>query len=120
MPLRSQSCECDIVSSDSNISLSIELFYFKIFSYIEDSPIYHCRQVRSVDDDTDNTPPARTAVGNGALTYNMDIVAGVLGGNTEVTMSPNFGFAGISARYVLIPILSFQFFLEKLLFKSIC
>merc|ERR1711990_669223 len=50
-------------------------------SYIEDSPIYHCRQVRSVDDDSDNTPPARTAVGNGALTYNMDIVAGDPGGN---------------------------------------
>ena len=120
MPLRSQSCECDIVSSDSNISLSIELFYLKIFSYIEDSPIYHCRQVRSVDDDTDNTPPARTAVGNGALTYNMDIVAGVLGGNTEVTMSPNFGFAGISARYVFLSILPFPFFLEKLPFKPFC
>ena len=29
----------------------------------------------------------------------MDIVAGDPGGNTEVTMSPNFAFPGISARY---------------------
>ena len=68
-----------------------------IFSYIQDSPIYHCREVRSVDDDSVNIPLTRTAVGNGALTYNMDIVVGDPGGNTEVTISPNFHFPGISA-----------------------
>ena len=71
--------------------------------------------MRSVDDDSNNSPPARTAVGNGALTYDMDIEAGHLGGITEVTMTPNFGFPGISARYVLLSIPTFPFCLERLL-----
>ena len=70
-------------------------------SYIEDSPIFHCRRVRSADDDSDNTaPPERTASGNGALSYSMDIEPGVPGGTTEVTMTPNFNFPGISARII--------------------
>ena len=100
MPLRSRYCDFNFVSVNSNFPI---FFFIKnIFSYIEDSPIYHCREVRSADDDSYNPPTTRTAVGNGALTYNMDIVAGVPGGNTEVTMSPNFVFPGISARFALL------------------
>ena len=39
-----------------------------------------------------------TISGEGDLTYRMDIVAGALGGNTEITISPNHNISGISPR----------------------
>ena len=72
--------------------------YPSISRFIEDSDIYHCRKVRSVDEDppADDTLPV--ASGFGDLTYNMDIVVGEPGGDSEITISPNFDFPGISAR----------------------
>ena len=37
-------------------------------------------------------------VGDGDLTYSMEIVAGALGGNTVVTVSPNHNLSSVGAR----------------------
>ena len=52
--------------------------------------------VHSVEDDT--------ITGIGQLTYNMNITAGAVGGNSEVTISPNNNIAGIGARYEIFHI----------------
>ena len=39
-----------------------------------------------------------SAFGTGELTYSMNIDAGVVGGNSVVTISPNHDIAGIGAR----------------------
>ena len=36
--------------------------------------------------------------GEGDLTYRMEIEAGALGGDTEITISPNHNISGISPR----------------------
>jgi len=42
---------------------------------------------------------AAPTVGTGELSYNMEVVAGELGGTTEVTISPAFTITGISPRF---------------------
>ena len=40
----------------------------------------------------------QTVTGNGDLTYSMNVVAGVVGGNSVVTITPNNNISGIGAR----------------------
>ena len=42
-----------------------------------------------------NTDPI---IGNGDLTYTMNIAAGILGGNSQVTISPTHNISGVGAR----------------------
>ena len=69
--------------------------------FSEDTIELQCRYARSVSANSVLTiGPAASGptVGTGDLSYNMDVVAGSLGGNTQVTISPNFSVAGISPR----------------------
>ena len=66
-----------------------------MLSHLEDSDIFHCHRVRRSHA---AEPATNTAVGTGFLTYSMHIDAGELGGNSEVTITPNFSFQGIVAR----------------------
>ena len=67
----------------------------------EDAIQLQCRYSRSVSATSDVTvgpAPIGPTIGSGDLTYNMDVVAGTLGGTTQVTISPNFSVDGISPR----------------------
>ena len=44
-------------------------------------------------------PPEQPIIGTGDLTYRMEIGEGItLGGDTEITISPNHSISGISPR----------------------
>ena len=47
---------------------------------------------------TVEAPPSGPTVGTGDLTYEMNVDVGALGGNTNITISPNHTIAGISPR----------------------
>ena len=67
----------------------------------EDAIQLQCRYARSVSANSDVTvgpAPTGPTIGSGDLTYNMNVVAGTLGGTTQVTISPTFTVEGISPR----------------------
>ena len=59
--------------------------------FTDDSVVFQCKYARSVNANSQMTvsDSSETISGEGDLTYRMDIVAGALGGNTEITISPN-------------------------------
>ena len=78
--------------------------------FTDDSVVFQCKYARTVNANSemsvsysshgsegDGYSP-QTISGEGDLTYRMDIVAGALGGNTEITISPNHNISGISPR----------------------
>ena len=72
-----------------------------IFSFGRDSIELECRYSRTVSANSDfsvNAPISGPFVGTGDLNYMIDVSPGVLGGNTEVTVSPTHGISGISPR----------------------
>lgn len=74
-----------------------------ILSFADDSVEFQCRYARTVTATSDITiiPVPNRFFNTGDLTYNMVINAGSLGGNTDVTITPNHNLAGITPRYLL-------------------
>ena len=71
------------------------------FSFGTNSIEFACRYARSVTAASDvSILPQNTdaIIGNGVLTYNMNISAGRLGGNSQVTITPTHNIAGVGAR----------------------
>ena len=68
--------------------------------FVDDSVVFQCKYARSVNANSQMTvsDSSETISGEGDLTYRMDIVAGALGGNTEISISPNHNISGISPR----------------------
>ena len=68
--------------------------------FVDDSIVFQCKFARTVNANSQMTvsDSSETISGEGDLTYRMDIVAGALGGNTEITISPNHNISGISPR----------------------
>ena len=63
--------------------------------------MFQCRYARSVSTSSDITvsaPSDDIIVGTGVLNYSMDVAVGHLGGNSEVTISPEHNISGIGAR----------------------
>ena len=94
-------------SSFAHDDATIRFLYLKkniiyhIFSFGADSIVFQCRYSRSVSSNSDivlDAPTSGPIVGNGDLTYNMQVNPGVLGGNTYITISPNHNLSGISPR----------------------
>ena len=73
-----------------------------VFSFTENSIDFQCKYARSVSANsqmTVNAQPDEPIVGTGDLTYRMVIGDGItLGGDTEITISPNHNISGISPR----------------------
>ena len=70
------------------------------FSFAEDSIDFECHYARSVNANSDmtvTTPPS-IIINTGDLIYSMEVDAGPLGGNTDITISPNHSLSGISPR----------------------
>ena len=70
-------------------------------SFGQDPILLQCRYARTVSANSDVTVDAPTSgpmIGTGNLTYDMVIVAGALGGTTQVTISPNHHLTGVSPR----------------------
>ena len=78
------------------------MFYKPIFSFSENSIVFQCKYARSVSANSQMTvaaPPEQPIIGTGDLTYRMEIGEGItLGGDTEITISPNHSISGISPR----------------------
>ena len=78
------------------------MFYKPIFSFSENSITLTCKYARSVSANSQMTvdaPPEQPIINTGDLTYRMEIGDGVtLGGDTEITISPNHSLSGISPR----------------------
>ena len=75
------------------------------FSFGTDSIQFACRYARSVTAASDVSISPQTndpIIGNGDLTYSMNIAAGELGGNSQVTISPTHDIAGVGARLVIV------------------
>ena len=73
----------------------------RIFSFGQDPIVLQCRYARTVTATSDvsiEAPTSGPTVGTGDLSYTMTIVAGALGGNTDITISPNHAISGISPR----------------------
>ena len=71
------------------------------FSFGQDPIVLRCRYPRTVTATSNVSIEASTSeptVGTGYLSYTMAIVGGALGGNTELTISPNHAISGISPR----------------------
>ena len=76
-------------------------FYKPIFSFSENSIVFQCKYARSVSANSQMTvaAPEQPIIGTGDLTYRMEIGEGItLGGDTEITISPNHSISGISPR----------------------
>ena len=73
-----------------------------LFSSFADGSIrFECRYARTVTATSSmslGSAADETISGNGELTYKMEIAAGVVGGNSVVTISPNNNIPGIGAR----------------------
>ena len=70
-------------------------------SFGQDPILLQCRYARTVSANSDvtiNAPISGPMVGSGDLTYDMVIIAGALGGNTQITISPNHHLTGVSPR----------------------
>ena len=70
-------------------------------AFAEDSVVFHCKYARTVSANsqmTVGTIGTEPITGEGDLTYRMEIEAGALGGDTEITISPNHNISGISPR----------------------
>ena len=70
-------------------------------SFAEDSVVFQCKYARTVSANSQMTVGGTSTEpisGEGDLTYRMEIVAGALGGDTEITISPNHNISGISPR----------------------
>ena len=78
------------------------IYYKLIFSFSENSIVFQCKYARSVSANSQMTvaaPPEQPIIGTGDLTYRMEIGEGItLGGDTEITISPNHSISGISPR----------------------
>ena len=73
----------------------------RIFSFGQDPIVLRCRYPRTVTATSNVLIEPFTSeptVGTGDLSYTMTIVAGALGGNTDITISPNHAISGISPR----------------------
>ena len=68
--------------------------------FVDDSIVFQCKYARTVNANSQLTvsDSSETISGEGDLTYRMEIVAGALGGNTEIAISPNHNISGISPR----------------------
>ena len=73
-----------------------------LLSFAEGSIKFQCRYPRTVIASSDMTVSGsaddETITGIGKLTYNMNIAAGTVGGNSVITISPNNDISGIGAR----------------------
>ena len=70
-------------------------------SFAEDSVVFQCKYGRTVSANSQMTVGGASIEpisGEGDFTYRMEIVAGALGGDTEITISPNHNISGISPR----------------------
>ena len=70
-------------------------------AFAEDSVVFQCKYARTVSANsqmTVGTIGTEPITGEGDLTYRMEIEAGALGGDTEITISPNHNISGISPR----------------------
>ena len=70
-------------------------------AFAEDSVVFQCKYARTVSANsqmTVNGTSTEPIVGEGDLTYRMEVDVGVLGGHTEITISPNHNISGISPR----------------------
>ena len=70
-------------------------------AFAEDSVVFQCKYARTVSANsqmTVRTIGTEPITGEGDLTYRMEIEAGALGGDTEITISPNHNISGISPR----------------------
>ena len=68
--------------------------------FADDSVVFQYKYARTVNANSQMTvsDSSETISGQGDLTYRMEIVAATLGGNTEITISPNHNISGISPR----------------------
>ena len=78
-----------------------------MLSFAEESVQFQCRYSRTVNTDATfeivPTFQPQPVIGYGQLSYEMNVVAGDLGGNTIVTISPNHSFEDqIAVRFKLI------------------
>ena len=70
-------------------------------SFSEDSVVFQCKYARTISANsqmTVGTIGTEPITGEGDLTYRMEIEVGALGGDTEITISPNHNISGISPR----------------------
>ena len=71
-------------------------------SLVDDSILFKCRYARTVSATSEMTiatsAESAEAIGSGDLTYSMNIDAGVVGGNSVISISPNHNISGIGAR----------------------
>ena len=70
-------------------------------AFAEDSVVFQCKYARTVSANsqmTVGTIGTEPITGEGDLTYRMEIEVGALGGDTEITISPNHNISGISPR----------------------
>ena len=70
-------------------------------AFAEDSVVFQCKYARTVSATSQMTVDGTSTepiTGEGDLTYRMEIEAGALGGDTEITISPNHNISGISPR----------------------
>ena len=78
------------------------MYVKSVFSFSENSILFQCKYARSVSANSQMTINAQAdeaIVGTGDLTYRMEISEGItLGGDTEITISPNHNISGISPR----------------------
>ena len=77
------------------------LIITRIFSFGQDPIVLQCQYARTVTATSDvsiEAPTAGPIVGNGDLTYTMEVNPGMLGGTTDVTISPSDSISGISPR----------------------
>ena len=76
-----------------------EIHYFS--SFAEDSLLFQCQygRVVSASSNLSISPETEGAtIGQGNLSYNMEIDVGSLGGNSIVTISPNHSLTGIGVK----------------------
>ena len=73
-----------------------------VLSFSENSIVFACKYARTVSATSQLTAPPRPEqpiIGTGDLTYRMEIGDGItLGGDTEITISPNHNLSGIGPR----------------------
>ena len=69
-------------------------------AFTENSIEFQCKYARAVRATSTLAVPTQPSkiIGNGDLTYGMEITVGALGGDTDVTISPNHNISGISPR----------------------
>ena len=73
----------------------------RYFSFGTDPIVLQCRYARTVTATSDvsiEAPETGPTVGNGDLTYTMEVNPGILGGTTDVTISSSHSISGISPR----------------------